>query len=284
MHRKHPPIWRIINLRPRRPGARVALWLCACVLLLQGVAAVGIVLKGAVAVISTITEAQIPPASSKLYDLQTQPPYTVALDAGHGGMDSGAEALVDEVDVCEKTVDALFALLQSDTNYQPVRTRQTGEDLSTTERAEAAINSRASLLLSVHANCDPDTRQAHGFECFPRPPGRLYSAQSMQFAQCLSGSMAAAGHRLRGDNGVRFVYYSGKSKKMVSITDTKVRSQKSFGMVEKPACPAVLVEQCFLTNYNDVENWATDAGCRRAARVYYEAICAYFGTQPLPAV
>ena len=52
--------------------------------------------------------------------------------------------------------------------------------------------------------------------------------------------------------------------------------------MERPACPAVLVEQCFLTNYSDVENWTGEAGCARAARIYYEAICAYFGTEPLP--
>ena len=44
----------------------------------------------------------------------------------------------------------------------------------------------------------------------------------------------------------------------------------------------MLVEQCFLTNYSDVENWTGEAGCARAARIYYEAICAYFGTEPLP--
>ena len=150
------------------------------------------------------------------------------------------------------------------------------------KRAQAATDAGASLLLSVHANSDESTGQSHGFECFPTPPGRTYSEESMRFAQCIAQKMGGAGHRLRGENGIRFAYYNGKSKRIVDSTDTKIREQKSFGIVERPYCPAVLVEQCFLTNYSDVENWTGEAGCARAARIYYEAICAYFGTEPLP--
>lgn len=216
------------------------------------------------------------------YLLQTQPPYTVALDAGHGGFDTGAEAIIKELEVCEQTVNALYTLLEQDSNYAPVRTRPNGEDRSIKERAQAATDAGASLLLSVHANSDESTGQSHGFECFPTPPGRTYSEESMRFAQCIAQKMGGAGHRPRGENGIRFAYYNGKSKRIVDSTDTKIREQKSFGIVERPYCPAVLVEQCFLTNYSDVENWTGEAGCARAARIYYEAICAYFGTEPLP--
>lgn len=216
------------------------------------------------------------------YTLQTAPPYTVALDAGHGGMDTGAHGRqVEEVVICEQTVDALCTWLEADPNYDPVRTRQNGEDLSIADRVKTADEHRASLLLSIHANYDGSTRQSHGFECFPTPPGRIYAGESMRAAQCLAGAMEQAGHRLRGGNGVRFAYYSGKRKRIVDSTDTKVRQDKSFGIVEQPHCPAVLIEQCFLSNGSDYENWGSPAGCQRAGRVYYEAICAYFGTQPL---
>ncbi|MDD3428971.1 MAG: N-acetylmuramoyl-L-alanine amidase [Oscillospiraceae bacterium] len=218
------------------------------------------------------------------YPLQTQPPFTVALDPGHGGMDTGAEGIVEELAVCEATIDALYTWLENDHNYVPVRTRANGEDLSNSNRVKNATESKASLLLSVHANCDPETRQSHGFECFPKPPGRVYAEESMRFAQCIAQKMGEAGHRLRGETGIRFAYYSGKRKRIVSSTDTKIRSDKSFGIVELPNCPAVLAEQCFLTNYDDVENWTGETGCARAARIYYEAICAYFGTTPLDPV
>ena len=103
------------------------------------------------------------------YLLQTQPPYTVALDAGHGGFDTGAEAIIKELEVCEQTVNALYTLLEQDSNYAPVRTRPNGEDRSIKERAQAATDAGASLLLSVHANSDEITGQSHGFECGPTP-------------------------------------------------------------------------------------------------------------------
>lgn len=217
------------------------------------------------------------------YTLQTAPPYTVAVDAGHGGMDTGAHCRhIEEVVVCERTADALYAWLEADPNYDPVRTRPNGEDLSIADRVKTATERQASLLLSLHANYDGSTSQSHGFECFPTPPGRVYAEESMRAAQCLAQAMGQAGHRLRGETGIRFAYYSGKSKRVIDSTDTKVRQDKSFGIVEQPHCPAVLVEQCFLSNWEDYERWATPEGCQRAGRVYYEAVCAYFGTQPLP--
>ncbi len=225
---------------------------------------------------------QIPPAQSGKDEKENAfAQHIVALDPGHGGMDPGASELVREVDVCEATVDALYALLEKDPNYHPLRTRSNGEDKSIRDRFQAVNQSNAEVLLSIHANCDNSTRQSHGFECFPQPPGHDFSQESLRLASLLSKGMGDAGHRLRGENGIRFAYYDGKRKIIVDSTDTRIRSFKSFGIIENSDCPAVLIEQCFLTNYNDVENWAGTEGCQRAARIYYEALCQYFGTDPL---
>ncbi len=214
------------------------------------------------------------------YEMPTQPPYTVALDAGHGGMDTGAEGYLDEVVLCEQTVDALYNLLALDDNFVPVRTRPNGEKYSVDERVETAAQRKACLLMSIHGNSDGDS-SSHGFECFPTPPGRVWSQESMAFAQCIAQQMEQAGHRLRGTNGIRFAYYEGKRKILVDSEDDRVRELKSFGILEKAPCPAVLVEQGFVTNAQDAENWASPEGCERAAQVYYQAICQYFGTQPM---
>jgi hypothetical protein len=41
-----------------------------------------------------------------------------------------------------------------------------------------------------------------------------------------------------------------------------------------------LAEQCFLTSETDVDQFGDEDGCALAAQVYYQAICAYFGTEP----
>ena len=42
------------------------------------------------------------------------------------------------------------------------------------------------------------------------------------------------------------------------------------------SCPAVLAEQCFITNQADVEAFGTEEGCKKAAAAYYRAICRYW--------
>ena len=134
--------------------------------------------------------------------------------------------------------------------------------------------------MSLHANKD-GSASSHGFECYAVPPGHDHHDQSLAFARELCAQMAAAGARVRGDNGVRYAYYRGGSKMMKESTDTTAYSYPTFGVLQRAACPAVLVEQCFITNAEDLAAWGDADGCVAAAVCYYRAICAYFGTQPI---
>lgn len=213
-------------------------------------------------------------------------PYTIALDAGHGGTDVGAVGAVEESWLTETTVYFLNGWLTADPNYTPVLCREDGENATSTERTNRANQARAQLYLSIHGNSSTDP-SAHGFECFPAPPGLTYHEDSLRFAQEICTAMSRAGHTLRGENGVRYTYYvdngnGGYEKEIAEASNTTKRTDQTFGVLEKARCPAVLAEQCFLTNEEDAAAWATQEGCARAARIYYEAICAYFDTQPLP--
>ena len=97
----------------------------------------------------------------------------------------------------------------------------------------------------------------------------------------LAQGMQAAGAKLRGHGGIRYIYYQGEVKQLVESTHTEVRDERSFTLLEDVNCPAVLAEQCFVTSEEDVAQFGSEEGCKTVARAYYEAICAYFGTQPL---
>lgn len=220
------------------------------------------------------------------YEFQTSPPYVVALDAGHGGSDVGAEGVIQEVKLTERTVDDLFALLEQDPNYTPVRCRENGENATSGERASKAAEAKASLLLSIHGNSDPYSEDSYGFECYPQPPGRVHHESALSFAQAIASQFGEAGQRLRGENGVRYIYYQGSEetgyeKQVVEISDDSVHEEETFGLLEKASCPAVLAEQCFVTSPSDVSAWGSEAGCQAAAECYYRAICAFFGTTPI---
>lgn len=168
------------------------------------------------------------------------PPYCVAIDAGHGGNDPGARGVVEEKDMTAATASALLAWLEQDPNYIPLRTRDAFDQTATPAERAAAANAQApQLLLSIHGNSAANGSSAAGFECYPSVPGRTWHAESYYFAQKLAEGM-------------------------------------------QNDCPVVLAEQCFVTNADDVERFGSEQGCKRTARIYYEAICAYFGTTPLP--
>ena len=212
------------------------------------------------------------------------PPYRVAVDAGHGGSDPGARGVVEEKQVTAATAAALLQWLEQDPNYIPLRTRDAFDQTATPAERAAAANAQApQLLLSIHGNSAANGSSATGFECYPSVPGRTWHAESYYFAQKLAEGMQNAGARLRGRGGIRYIYYlENDQKQLVESTHTEVRAERSFTLLEDVNCPVVLAEQCFVTNADDVERFGSEQGCKRTARIYYEAICAYFGTTPLP--
>ena len=213
------------------------------------------------------------------------PPYRVAIDAGHGGSDPGARGVVEEKQITAATAAALLQWLEQDSNYIPLQTRDSFDATATpAQRAAAASAQSPQLLLSIHGNSAANGSTASGFECYPAVPGRTWHQESFYFARLLAGGMQSIGANLRGRGGVRYIYYlENDQKQLVENTYTQVRPERSFTLLEDVDCPAVLAEQCFVTNDEDVERFGSEEGCKTVARIYYEAICAYFGTEPLPA-
>ena len=212
------------------------------------------------------------------------PPYRVAIDAGHGGNDPGARGVVEEKQVTAATAAALLQWLEQDPNYIPLQTRESFDATATpAQRAAVASAQSPQLLLSIHGNSAANGSTAAGFECYPAVPGRTWHQESFYFAKLLAGGMQSIGARLRGRGGVRYIYYlENDQKQLVENTYTQVRPERSFTLLEDVDCPAVLAEQCFVTNDEDVEHFGSEQGCKTVARIYYEAICTYFGTEPLP--
>lgn len=187
------------------------------------------------------------------------PPYRVCIDAGHGGSDPGARGVVEEKEMTAQTSEALLTLLEADPNYIPLRSRERYDiTAKPNERAESINAQSPQLLLSIHGNSAPEGSAASGFECYPSVPGRTWHQESYYY-----------------------IYYQGEAKQLVESTYTEVRGERSFTLLEDVNCPAVLAEQCFVTSEEDVARFGSEDGCKAVARIYYEAICAYFETQPL---
>ena len=192
----------------------------------------------------------------------------VAIDPGHGGVnpsvgseDAGSLGSgLREADVTLKT-----ATLVNGTEY-----------LKPSRRAARAKAAGAQLLLSIHLNYDADSCVS-GFECCPATPQLSTNADSLRFARLVAEKFGAMGMELRGIDGVRYIYFDDNDNRYIrESNDTTVLSDPTFTVVQKCGCPAVLVEEGFITNAGDVALVATDAACEAAAQAYYECILTYF--------
>ena len=226
------------------------------------------------------------PAAATAAPEDTRP--VVAIDPGHGGVDRGSEGPgFGEYEMTWRTANELADLLEADGRLRPCLTLTETESqdpdsprIMPSERARRAAEAGAALLLSIHGNSDP-VYGASGYECYAIPVGRDHHDESLRFAQLVAAEFGALGQRLRGADGVKYIFYDQDDNKYErDATDTDVYTDPTFGVLEYAECPAILSEQCFLTNSADVDLLGDEDGCQLAARQYYEAICQWFGLEP----
>ena len=181
-----------------------------------------------------------------------------------------------EADVTLKTATLVYDKLVRDGRFAPMLTANGTEYLKPSRRAARAKAAGAQLLLSIHLNYDADSGVS-GFECCPATPQLSTNADSLRFARLVAAKFGAMGMELRGIDGVRYIYFDDNDNRYIrESNDTTVLSDPTFTVVQKCGCPAVLVEEGFITNAGDVALVATDAACEAAAQAYYECILTYF--------
>lgn len=205
----------------------------------------------------------------------------IAIDPGHGGNDPGSEGSgLWEYKMTWQVANELVNLLEQDGRYAPVLTITEEESQNSdmprvepAERAQRANDAGAVLLFSIHGNSDP-SGTASGFECYAIPPGQQYHDESVALARLTAQKITQTGQPLRGQDGVRYIYFDTYDNRMVyESSDETPRNEPTFRLLADADCPAVLVEQCFLTNPQDAARLATPSGAKQAAKAYYEAIC-----------
>ena len=205
----------------------------------------------------------------------------IAIDPGHGGTDPGSEGSgLWEYEMTWQVANELVNLLEQDGRYAPVLTITEEESQNSdmprvepAERAQRANDAGAVLLFSIHGNSDP-SGTASGFECYAIPPGQQYHDESVALARLTAQKITQTGQPLRGQDGVRYIYFDTYDNRMVyESSDETPRNEPTFRLLADADCPAVLVEQCFLTNPQDAARLATPSGAKQAAKAYYEAIC-----------
>lgn len=95
-------------------------------------------------------------------------PFTLCIDAGHGGKDPGALGKMSK----EKTLTLRYALAfgriieQNCPDVKVIYTRKTDRFLELWQRAEIANNAKADLFVSVHINSLPRGHVSRGYQTY----------------------------------------------------------------------------------------------------------------------
>lgn len=106
--------------------------------------------------------------------------FTLVIDAGHGGHDSGAKGAMSY----EKNINLKVALAfgkyveRNCPDVKVVYTRKTDVFVALYERAEIANRNKANLFVSVHTNALPKGRISRGFETYTLGDGRSHGKQT----------------------------------------------------------------------------------------------------------
>ncbi|MCI6220177.1 MAG: N-acetylmuramoyl-L-alanine amidase [Subdoligranulum sp.] len=275
VYRKKQPARRPVR-RGWKRHARIGMFLFAFALV---AVTVGVILPHA-GVMSAAAEGST--LTEKIFTtVQNKNLPVIAIDPGHGGTDPGSEGSgLWEYEMTWQVANELVNLLEQDGRYAPVMTITEEESQNSdmprvepAERAQRANDAGAVLLFSIHGNSDP-SGTASGFECYAIPPGQQYHDESVALARLTAQKITQTGQPLRGQDGVRYIYFDTYDNRMVyESSDETPHNEPTFRLLADADCPAVLVEQCFLTNPQDAARLATPSGAKQAAKAYYEAIC-----------
>lgn len=220
--------------------------------------------------------------------------FTVVIDPGHGGIDSGAQGANGtlEKDVVLAVGKKLRDILERDTKMRVIMTRDTDVFLSLAERVRIARQANADLFVSIHANSIhvASLRGATVYTISDKASDQL--AQQIADSENLADSVAGvpleseppevAGiladltRRETHDFSVRFADDVVQSLQTggINLINRPHRSA-GFRVLKAPDVPSVLVELGYLSNPKD-EKLLNDPDWRgRAAADLAKAIRAF---------
>ncbi len=224
----------------------------------------------------------------------SQDSIVIAIDAGHGGEDSGARGPsgVREKDVALSIARRLAKMVDAEPGMKAVLIRDGDYYIGLRERTIKARKAQADLFISVHADAFHD-RRAHGSSVYVLSPRGASSAYARSLAERENASDLVGGVRLTGrDDRDAFLLSVLQDTSLEASFDVAGRllgemgqinrlhkrdvQQAGFMVLKSPDIPSVLVETAFISNHKE-EAKLNDADYQDSiARALMRGIRGYF--------
>ena len=212
--------------------------------------------------------------------------YTIVVDPGHGGHDSGARGNgYNEKDIALQVATRLANNLRQD--YNVIMTRDSDFFVPLDTRAKIGNDANADFFISIHLNSSSSS-SANGTEVFyfSKKDQGSYATQVAKFENKVDGSY---GDVPFSDFILNDIFYKKNQKISQAIAEsvlnnlintTGLRRRGVFGanfaVLRGSNSPAILVELGFMNNYSDLSQYLTPDGQERAANAIGSAIRSYF--------
>ena len=212
--------------------------------------------------------------------------YTIVVDPGHGGRDSGARGNgYNEKDIALQVATRLANNLRQD--YNVIMTRDSDFFVPLDTRAKIGNDANADFFISIHLNSGSSS-SANGTEVFyfSKKDQGSYAAQVAKFENKVDGSY---GDVPFSDFILNDIFYRKNQKTSQAIAEsvlnnlintTGLRRRGVFGanfaVLRGSNSPSILVELGFMNNYSDLSHYLTPEGQERAASTIGDAIRKFF--------
>jgi len=185
---------------------------------------------------------------------------TVVIDAGHGGIDPGAQSQngVSEKDIA-LSIAKKIQQFAGGYHINVVMTRDKDElpgggtdvEEALRYRTNLVVQSKADLFLSIHVMADPSDRNANGFDMYVPGDGSSVHQMSVQFGSILSSRI-------------------GRDYK--TAPDLKQRETPGIWVLRAATVPSVLVECGYISNEKDLAFISETRNQEKIARDMLESI------------
>jgi len=223
-------------------------------------------------------------------------PFVVAIDAGHGGHDSGTLGKYGLVEkkLCLDIARRVVTILDRQPGVDAVLTRNDDVFLTLPRRNQIAEEKKADIFVSIHMNSAPSS-SARGAEIFFVAPAGAEHAASKALATGEAahdfgldpGDQSDIVHMLldvnqqtvlaRSELLASFILDSVRGSKLLP---TRAVKQKSFSVLRTISMPSVLVECGFISNTADAKLIRDPAGREKIARAVSDGVLEFFSKHP----
>ena len=234
---------------------------------------------------NTYTPPQQKPTGPR-YSTSGNKKYTIVVDPGHGGHDSGARGNgYNEKDIALQVATRLANNLRRD--YNVIMTRDSDFFVPLDTRAKIGNDANADFFISIHLNSGSSS-SANGTEVFyfSKKDEGSYAARVAQIENRVDSSY---GDTPFSDLVVKDIFYRTNQKKSQAIATTVLDNLintiglrrrgvfgANFAVLRGSNSPSILVELGFMNNYGDLSQYLTPEGQERAAQAIANAIRQYF--------